>query len=281
MPFVVRSDSENEAELVFLSPEEEPTRPDPQDQGASPVLRQSNRKRKSVTAFEDMTKNSGSKKKKNSPDPASKNMPKLPRTPQAGQDQEAQAEKQSAQASQPSKEGRTALIEALLLGMEGRLGSKIDSTNRKVDRALTMVEDLELRVAEGETALERKLEEVEGRIQTSVAGQVKDMVLNQLREAGFDPELTAGALSTLQASRYILSGPPGPLILSNEIHVNLPTYLLQATRLNKDSTYASAAANPAVSAGGRVDGPGRPMLQQDRAGGEFLELQEVVEVVTG
>ena len=252
MPFVVRSDSENEAELVFLSPEEEPTRPDPQDQGASPVLRQSNRKRKSVTAFEDMTKNSGSKKKKNSPDPASKNMPKLPRTPQAGQDQEAQAEKQSAQASQPSKEGRTALIEALLLGMEGRLGSKIDSTNRKVDRALTMVEDLELRVAEGETALERKLEEVEGRIQTSVAGQVKDMVLNQLREAGFDPELTAGALSTLQA-----------------------------TRLNKDSTYASAAANPAVSAGGRVDGPGRPMLQQDRAGGEFLELQEVVEVVTG
>ena len=46
MPFVVRSDSENEAELVFLSPEEElPTSPEARDQGASPILRRSNRKR--------------------------------------------------------------------------------------------------------------------------------------------------------------------------------------------------------------------------------------------
>ena len=41
MPFVVRSDSENEAELVFLSPDEEPERPKSVpgakgDQGASP-----------------------------------------------------------------------------------------------------------------------------------------------------------------------------------------------------------------------------------------------------
>ena len=39
MPFVVRSDSENEAELEFLSPEEEaPRRKEPQqDQGATQV----------------------------------------------------------------------------------------------------------------------------------------------------------------------------------------------------------------------------------------------------
>ena len=55
MPFVVRSDSKNEAELVFLSPEEEikPPKNDPLDQGASPVLRQSNRNRKSITAYSD------------------------------------------------------------------------------------------------------------------------------------------------------------------------------------------------------------------------------------
>ena len=87
MPFVVRSDSENEAELVFLSPEEDPpTRPEPKDQGASPVLRRSNRKRKSVTCSSDISKSSGSKKKKTtSPDPT-KSMPKLPRTPQGGQE---------------------------------------------------------------------------------------------------------------------------------------------------------------------------------------------------
>ena len=83
MPFVVRSDSENEAELVFLSPEEEFSRPTGAeakgDQGASPVLRRSNRKRKSTTVYceKEMTKNSGKKKKSASPDPG-KSMPKFP-----------------------------------------------------------------------------------------------------------------------------------------------------------------------------------------------------------
>ena len=65
MPFVVRSDSENESELVFLSPEEEIAGPENQeDQGALPVLRRSNRKRKSVASYTegDMSKGSGSKK---------------------------------------------------------------------------------------------------------------------------------------------------------------------------------------------------------------------------
>ena len=92
MPFVVRSDSENEAELVFLSPKEESVqvRKAQADQGASPVLRRSNRKRKSTTTYPTgMSKGSGSKKKKagTSPDPC-KSMPKIPRTPQAGAGQD-------------------------------------------------------------------------------------------------------------------------------------------------------------------------------------------------
>lgn len=52
-----------------------------------------------------------------------------------------------------------------------------------------------------EAALEMRLVEVENRIQHKVATQVKEMVLGQLKEAGFDPELTAGALATLQTSK--------------------------------------------------------------------------------
>ena len=35
--------------------------------------------------------------------------------------------------------------------------------------------------------------------------QVKKLVLNQLREAGFDPDLSAGALPSLQASRMSMA----------------------------------------------------------------------------
>ena len=117
MPFVVRSDSENEAELVFLSPDEEVTGPQKSgqggqgDQGASPVLRRSNRKRKSVTAYSetDMSKGSSSKKKKSSP---TKDMPKVTRTPP----REGQAAEQPPGAYD---------IGALLKGMEDRLAGKI------------------------------------------------------------------------------------------------------------------------------------------------------------
>ena len=80
--------SESEADdLVFLSPDESVGEQDEagqvkgQDQGASPTLRRSNRKRKSVTVLGSMSKNSATKKKKNSPDPG-KSMPRIPRTPQ-------------------------------------------------------------------------------------------------------------------------------------------------------------------------------------------------------
>ena len=69
MPAGHRSADSEEEESVFQSPEWEP------DQGASPQLRRSSRKRKSTAGAgdEDMTKGSSSKKSK---------MPKVTRSPQ-------------------------------------------------------------------------------------------------------------------------------------------------------------------------------------------------------
>ena len=209
MPFVVRSDSENEAELVFLSPDEEP-RPQQGDQGASPVLRRSNRKRKSTAAYSetDMSKSSSSKKKKSSPDPG-KSMPRIPRTPQtaeqpstAAQDLASTTPKQKEMDKTPQQSG----LEALLVGMEGRLSQKIDATNTKVDKALalavdtnTALEDLEAKVKAVEGAVDTRIGEAEVRIQTEVKEQVRTLVYDQLRSAGFDPDLTAGDLSTVRS----------------------------------------------------------------------------------
>ena len=88
MPNSVTLDSEED--LVFLTPEGEPV-PEKPDQGASPHLRRSSRKRKSL-ASESMPKSS-KKKKQSSPggvSPAAKdkehnndttNMPRVTRTP--------------------------------------------------------------------------------------------------------------------------------------------------------------------------------------------------------
>ena len=77
-------------DVVFLSLDESPPK---KDQGASPQLRRSSKKRKSVSVIPDMSKGSSSKKKKNSPvktkapvslrDSANSNksMPKMARTP--------------------------------------------------------------------------------------------------------------------------------------------------------------------------------------------------------
>ena len=53
-------DGEEGDEVVFLSPDESPPKKQPDDQGASPTLRRSNRKRKSVTVPPaEMSKGSG------------------------------------------------------------------------------------------------------------------------------------------------------------------------------------------------------------------------------
>ena len=197
-------DSESGDELEFLSPEGEPA-PEQPDTGASPRLRRSSRKRKSVANLDkpDMQRGSGSKKKRrstgNKQASPEANMPKLPRTPAGEQAQAAPP----TPTQQPSQTQALEALEALLVGMEGRLGSKIDTTNIKVDKALTLVaenttalEDLELRMVDTEHKIDERPDAVEERLTVKMSGQVRTMVLEQLREAGFDPDLTAGALST-------------------------------------------------------------------------------------
>ena len=233
MPFVVRSDSENEAELVFLSPDEEPVpknndkKAPSEDQGASPVLRRSNRKRKSVTTVQEMSKNSGSKKKKTvSPDPT-KAMPKIPRTPQQGQAQEPQHQASGQRAELPPGQAseqptgrppaaaaattsKTSDFESLLLAMEARICTKIDATNRAVNEAVTMakvtkdsLDALEDKVDSNDRDIREiriALEDSERRIMDSVKDNIQELVTDQLRSAGFDPDLTTGGLSTICAS---------------------------------------------------------------------------------
>ena len=198
MPFVVRSDSENEneVELVFLSPEEEPAPPPStqDDQGASPVLRRSNRKRKSVAAYSDsdMSKGSGSKKKKGASPDQLRSMPKLPRTPQASErspDRTPNNPQQGAPPAAPQAQKDIAAgIESYLSGMEARLASKLDANNK----ALNAVEE---KVDSNDAALRVALKASEERMMTHFQVTVKGMVLDQLRAAGFDPDLTVGALT--------------------------------------------------------------------------------------
>ena len=158
-----------------------------------------------------------------------KSMPKIPRTPlAAGNGPPAGQTPSRAEATPNNEGGSTTALETLLLAMEGRLGTKIDSTNKKVDRALSLaadtnaaLEDLESRLTTTDKKIEKRFEEAEERIQSSMAGQVKSMVLDQLREAGFDPDLTAGALSTIQASSIQTS---------------------RLTQQGPDTSYAAAAA---------------------------------------
>ena len=160
-----------------------------------------------------MTKGSGTKKKKASPnksepDPG-KSMPRIPRTPQHGQDQP-QAPAQSltktpdvqAPAAQSDRLDGGAL-ERLLVGMEGRLTSKIGSTNRAVGEAVSLakqtndaLEALEEKVDDNEAALRLAIERCEQRMMDKLQATVKDLVNEQLKAIGFDPDLSAGALST-------------------------------------------------------------------------------------
>ena len=218
-----RSDSDTEGQ-AFLSPEEQfevegTARGADKDQGASPILRRSTRKRKSTASVTDMSKNSGSKKKKpSSPansraeDPC-KSMPKIPRTPQSG------ASTPSAPAAaggQTPSQGQTTdnVIEQLLHGMESRLITRMEATNQAVNEAVSQTrmtndclvnleekvdaneENLRKALEEAEFRMMGKLQETEVRMMGKLQDTVKDMVTEQLRAAGFDPDLTAGALPT-------------------------------------------------------------------------------------
>ena len=92
---------------------------------------------------------SGSKNKaslpRDSEQVSTQTMPKVPRTPS-----------NEGQVPTASQTPQAQSSELLLVGMEGRLGSKIDATNQKVERALTLValEDLKIKVAATEENME-------------------------------------------------------------------------------------------------------------------------------
>ena len=193
------SEGDNE-EVVFLSPDESP--PKNQDPGASPKLRRSSRKRKSVS--NDMSKGSGSKKKKTSPIKATeeqvKNMPRVARSPQGTQ--RPQAEQPLAEQPGPT-DSRMGEFERMLLAMESRLSSKIEATNKAVNEAVAVskmtndaLELLEEKVDSNDASLRDLIAENQEKVMDVVKDNIKDMVNEQLRSAGFDPELTAGLMET-------------------------------------------------------------------------------------
>ena len=74
--------------------------------------------------------------------------------------------------------------------LKGRLGNKIDQTNEKVDKALTLaseannaLEGLKLKVGATEAIIDKRVGEAEARIQVGVEEKVKHLVMDQLRNA--------------------------------------------------------------------------------------------------
>ena len=194
------SDSESD-DLVFLSPEKSFNQQG-RDQGASPTLRRSSRKRKSVSIPGNMSKTSATKKKKSSPDPG-KSMPRIPRTPQGA----AAATEDRSGTPGEGPEGPGGL-ESLLLAMEGRLAARIDKASEAAREAVALakstnaaLEDLELKVEASEGLIREELKETEERVMKTVQDRVKDMVDNQLRAAGFDQDLSAGDLTVRSSAR--------------------------------------------------------------------------------
>ena len=191
-----------EEDAVFLSPEWDPCGA---DQGVSPQLRRSARKRKSTAGGgeESMSKGSSSKKKKQSPS----KMPKVPRSPVAGQNTGQGTQGQSGKTT--SQEG-TQSFEALLLAMEGRLAAKLEKASEASKEAAHQaklnsesLELLESRVDANEECLmdalrkseERIMARVQVQVQEAMQERVKEMVNAQLDAAGFDRDLTAADLT--------------------------------------------------------------------------------------
>ena len=204
------SDTEEPEDVVFLSPDESPTKEG--DQGASPALRRSNRKRKSVTAAGTtaMTKGSSSKKKKPCTPNNKKSIPKVVRSPPSGG---SKTDKQTEEKDK-DKEQDMSQFEKLLRAMEDRLTSRMEANNKGVEEAVKLAQstnealnNLEEKVDSNDERLREMVVESEERVMLSieaneakvlgvVKGKLKGMVDDQLREAGFDPELTAGMMET-------------------------------------------------------------------------------------
>ena len=200
-------DSDEEPDVVFLSPDESPP---PKDQGASPQLRRSNRKRKSVSVAQGMSRGSSSKKKKSSPSkvPSPKSTPKGPVTGDNSGSSMPKVTRTPPKAEEGVAPGGPEGFVALLKAMEERLSNKLDANKKAVNEAVKLsklnsdaLDALEEKVDATDEILKETLARVEAqedRVLARVEEQVRGMVKEQLKEAGFDTQLSAGDLSTIQ-----------------------------------------------------------------------------------
>ena len=218
MPGDRSGDSKEEEDVVFQSPEWDSDQDKP-DQGASPHLRRSARKRKS-TAGDSMTKGLAQEEEVLPTKSPAKSMPKVHRSPMSGQ--MAQTKSKGKNTTQPPLPTATQSqsFEALLLAMEGRLAAKMEKSNEATKEAISLarlnnegLENLETRVDANENCMMQALGKSKARIIASVRQQVEGIVKEQVQEilnsqlhaAGFDQDLSAGDLSLRNSVRMMVS----------------------------------------------------------------------------
>ena len=206
---MAQTGSSDEEDVIFITPDSTP-RPEQPDQGESPRLRRSSRKRSAPPAA--MTKHSASKKKKtNSPgkkedmeheDPSLRSN-KTPRTP-AG-----------AAGGQPQPPKQT--VEALLLAMESRLTAGIDAIGSSVEANSEAISTLKEEIVKKETAATKEREDNKSRIsdleerldrqRSELLDTVSKAVRDELKTTSFSRTLGAeehlsGTLGSLHVQRF-------------------------------------------------------------------------------
>ena len=152
-------------------------------------------------------------------------------------------------------------FERLLRAMEDRLTARMDANSKAVNEAVRIAQHtsgaldaLEGKVDRNEVRMKEMIEESEQRIKRTVEvneervldvvkGRLKGMVDEQLREAGFDPDLTAGMMT--------------------------PASKVQARAENVSRTYASVTTAPR----GIVLDVTDKLTQQDRREERFWECR--------
>ena len=145
------------------------------------------RKRKSTASVTEMSKGSGTKKKKSSSprqdSEPGKNMPKLPRMPQGPAQAQSQTQQQESEDGTAKPTGVGSGFEALLLAMEGRLTAKLERASESSRQAAQQakmnsesLEQLESRVDANEQCLMEALLKSEERIMIKVQEQLQDKV---------------------------------------------------------------------------------------------------------
>ena len=119
--------------------------------------------------------------------------------------------------------------------MEAKLASKLDANNKAVNEAVSLskqtneaLEAVEEKVKANDAALRAVLQASEERMMARFQDTVKDMVLDQLRAAGFDPDLSASALTMPALGESLRAGASAS--------AGCPSYVAMVAAVNKPDT---------------------------------------------